>query len=86
MSSLFFTVSGQQIDRKSVGDQLFASGLNCSLHSASTVGDGVCVCEGSGTYFTDRNNVSRCFKGRGEQELGKANFSFFKYLYIIPDL
>ena len=72
--SLFFDVTGQEMDRKENGDLLFASGLDCSLHSASKVGDDVCVCQGSGSYFTDRNNVSRCFKGRGEEELGKNLF------------
>jgi len=71
-SSLFSTVHGQHsIERQATGDLLHGADLNCTLRGASQVSHGKCVCAGSGSYYTDRNGRSNCFKGRGEEELGK---------------
>ena len=53
------------------GDTLNAPGLDCPLHAASKIGNDTCFCGPVGSYYTDKNNVTQCFMGRGEKELGK---------------
>lgn len=70
---LLSVVSGEHfIERQANGDLLYGPDLDCTAHGANQVTNGKCVCPGSGTYFTDRNGKSNCFKGRGEAELGKS--------------
>ena len=59
------------VERSPNGDKLVAEGLDCSLHGSTKIGNNTCFCAGSGTYYTDKNNDTKCFQGRGNDELGK---------------
>ena len=69
--SVHLTVAQSTIRRGSNGDYLFAIGLDCSLHAATKTANDTCFCGSDGSYFTDRNNKTQCFTGRGQAELGK---------------
>jgi len=72
--SLFLTIQVPRIiGRHTFGDILHSTNedFNCTSLGANQVSTGTCVCRESGSYYTDRSGKSRCFKGRGEEELGK---------------
>ena len=72
-SNIWITCNGQNyVERQSTGDTIFATGLDCTLHKAISMGGGKCFCGSSTTYYTDQNGVTGCFRGRGEAELGKV--------------
>ncbi|XP_057297163.1 uncharacterized protein LOC130626073 [Hydractinia symbiolongicarpus] len=67
-----------KIQRKAsaLGDTLHGHNLNCTKYGASYFPKTrqSCYC-GMKTFYTDRNNVSKCFTGIGQRELGC-------YLYV----
>ena len=68
-----FACGNMFIQRASNGDILVAEGLDCSLHGSTEIYNNTCFCAGSGTYYTDKDNVTSCFQGRGADQLSKDN-------------
>lgn len=69
--SIFHLTSGQYfLNRKENGDQLEGPDqLDCTLHNAKRFSSNQCNCGPRSTYYTDKNNVTQCFKGPGAAEL-----------------
>ena len=81
----FFACGNNSFVRRSRnGDKLFAEGLDCSLHNSTGIGNNTCSCGSSGSYYTDKNNVTKCFQGRGAEESGKETVvRLFNVVYNI---
>lgn len=59
------------LNRRISGDQLEGPDqLDCAIHNAVRFNSNQCNCGPRSTYYTDKNNVTQCFKGPGAAELG----------------
>ena len=72
------TISDQYfINRQELGDLLYGPGLDCTFLGGYHTDNNACICAGYGSYYTDQNGRTMCFKSRGEDELGKVVFELF---------